>query len=627
MNKSESRRSFIKKSATASAGLTFGISTLNAAGLISVFGTNYNIDYKRSGRKISFNLPLKDNVPAVEVRLYSNANKYIFEYDDVSQNAPKVKNEQTKDVWMPGYDEQAVIRRQSSSEKRFPVVDLVVAQNMEAVVDFNRVEQGKYNFNEHGFKLLSKEVRIPNNQVDHWGNTLILDPKTNSIKGFYLTSKVKVDASKVTFEFDTLRDDWEGLISVHQVDTKELIASTAVLWDVKLPEISTGTGVSRERMISSLSWATKHILDCENTNPDSEAFGGEYLLYDLSAKTRLRSFWSWAWGPSAKMMLEASKIKGVDTGITNRQLKQRAIDLMGVTLKKQVLDPSSPAYGVVQTSLHEASTVDTLFLVGWGWMPLYRETGDSSYIDAGKKVVDAANRLMDQYVDMIPQAYLFERKTWKKIMSFESSMGLPGLAGLYLATGNEYYKRTTIRLANLLIKAFEKENGLWGVFFYEETRTSSEVNYWTKAFGYIADGLIEAHKVAPDQGYLKKVVRIAEQVMDSQALDGSFAVRFDRSAEFVGIGDKATALWAGLFIRIYKLNGDKIYYNAGMKALEWCMDHQYFGQDSIARGAIVGRSWPSGITFRHWFDVVVTYTVSFFGNSLIEALSLDEFQK
>ena len=63
-----------------------------------------------------------------------------------------------------------------------------------------------------------------------------------------------------------------------------------------------------------------------------------------------------------------------------------------------------------------------------------------------------------------------------------------------------------------------------------------------------------------------------------------------------------------------------------MKAIEWCMDHQYFGADAVARGGIVGRSWPSGINFRHWFDVVVTYTVSFFGNALAEALSLEEWK-
>ena len=64
-----------------------------------------------------------------------------------------------------------------------------------------------------------------------------------------------------------------------------------------------------------------------------------------------------------------------------------------------------------------------------------------------------------------------------------------------------------------------------------------------------------------------------------------------------------------------------------VKRLEWCMDHQYFGDDIIARGSLVGRSWASGITFRHWWDVVVTYTVAFFGDALAEALSLDVFSE
>jgi uncharacterized protein YyaL (SSP411 family) len=235
---------------------------------------------------------------------------------------------------------------------------------------------------------------------------------------------------------------------------------------------------------------------------------------------------------------------------------------------------------------------------------------------------------MDEHDDIwIPQAYEFEKKAWKEIMSFESSMGLSGLSALYIETGDTYYLDSTIRLADLLLRAFEKENGLWGVFFYGETKKSGPVNYWTKAFGYITDGLIEAHRVAPEKGYLEKAIRITEQVITTQASDGSFSVRFDRSSEFVGVGDKATALWACLLIRLYKINGEKKYYTSGMKALEWCMDHQYFGQDTVARGGIVGRSWPSGITFRHWFDVVCTYTVSFFGNALAEALSLNEYKK
>ena len=242
-------------------------------------------------------------------------------------------------------------------------------------------------------------------------------------------------------------------------------------------------------------------------------------------------------------------------------------------------------------------------------------------------LADAANRLMDEHNDVwIPQAYIFADDRWKDIMSFESSMGLPGLSALYRATGDEYYKKTTIRMADLLIRAFENEEGLWGVFFRKETMKTGKVNYWTKAFGYIADGLIEAHRAAPEKGYLLKALVIAERILATQASDGSLSVRFDRSPEFVGVGDKATALWAVLYLRLYKITRDKKFFTAGMKALEWCMDHQYFGQDAVARGGIVGRSWSSGINFRHWFDVVVTYTVSFFGNALTEALNLDEWK-
>ncbi len=627
MTKNESRRSFIRKSAVTTAGLTFGLSGLNAARLGELIRENANINWSRKGRNVSFKLAIPADISEVEVRLFSNANNYIFEYDDESPFAPKVENEQTKAVWMTSFDEAAIARKKSSREQRFPVVDIMLKSDMEAVIEMDFKEEGIYNFNGQGKKALSKEIRIPNNQLDHWANSMILDPKSNSIERFYVASKVDVVSSKISFDFETLRDDWSGLISVYDADSKELLASAGVSWELNLPEISTGSGVSRQRMIQSLSGATKFLLDCEYKNPNSKACGGEYLLYDLSARTRMRPFWSWAWGPSAKMLFEASAIKGVDAGVSNKQLKQRAIDLMQLTLDLQVLDKSSPAYGIIQTSAHEASTVDSLFLVGWGWMALHKETRNSKYIEAGRKLADAANRLMDEHNGVwIPQAYLFADDKWKDIMSFESSMGLPGLAGLYLATGDEYYKNTCIRLADLLIRAFEKEDGLWGVFYYGKTKKLGEVNYWTKAFGYIADGLIEAHKAAPEKDYLKKALVIAERILETQASDGSLSVRFDRSSEFVGVCDKATALWAGLYLRLYKLTGEKKFYTAGMKALEWCMDHQYFGDDAVARGGIVGRSWPSGINFRHWFDVVVTYTVSFSGNAILEALSLDEWK-
>jgi len=627
MTQYESRRSFLAKTAAATAGLSFGGCTLNTARNKEDVGLPNAIQVTKKGRSIAFHLPLPDNIPVVEIRFFSNANQYIFEYDDVSPHAPKVDNDQTRGVWMASFDAGTEARKQSSREQRFPVVDLVLTPDMEAVIEMNLTEPGEYSFNDFGTKPVTKEIRIPDEQIEHWGNSLILDPKSNSIKEFYLAATVKCIDSNVNFEFDTLRDDWNGSISIHDAETKQLIASTSVVSEIKLPKISPGSGVSRERMIESFSWATKYILDCQNTNPDSDVYGGEFLLYDLSAKTRLRPDWSWSWGPSAKMLLNASRIQGVDAGLSSRQLLRRAIDLGYASLRQQILDPSHPAYGVLRTSRRVASTVDTLFLVGWGWVPLYEATGEYRFLEAGKKVADKAKWLLDEYEDvMMPQYYVFKEKTWSHLMSFESSMGLPGLAALYRTTGEEIYRDTLVRLADMLIRVFERDDGLWKVFYYEEKGKATAVNYWTKALGYCVDGLIEAHKAAPDQGYLKKALRITEHVLKAQAADGSWAVRFDRSAKYVGTCDKSTALWAGLMIRQYKMTGNKAYLASGIKAIEWCMDHQYFGDDPVARGALVARNWASGINFRHWWDVVVTYSVSFFGDALAEVLSLDKWK-
>ena len=115
----------------------------------------------RNGRTISFHMPLSSTVKTVEVRLFSKANDYIFEYDDESPYAPKVENEQTKAIWMAGFDEAAAARKTSSREQRFPVVDIILKPGMDAVVEMDLQEEGAYEFNEHESKTLTEEIYIP----------------------------------------------------------------------------------------------------------------------------------------------------------------------------------------------------------------------------------------------------------------------------------------------------------------------------------------------------------------------------------------------------------------------------------------------------------------------------------
>ena len=125
MAKPESRRRFIIKTAAVTAGLSFGIPRLRAARFATEIKEEGSFNLKRDGRTISFSLPISGNLSAVEVRIFSKANTYIFEYDDTSTHAPKVENEQTQEVWMADFDKATLARKKSSREQRFPVVDLV----------------------------------------------------------------------------------------------------------------------------------------------------------------------------------------------------------------------------------------------------------------------------------------------------------------------------------------------------------------------------------------------------------------------------------------------------------------------------------------------------------------------
>jgi len=236
----------------------------------------------------------------------------------------------------------------------------------------------------------------------------------------------------------------------------------------------------------------------------------------------------------------------------------------------------------------------------------------------------AAQRLMDQADgEMIPQAYRLKEGTWIRHMFYETSMGLKGLAALYIETGEALHREIMLRFVDRLLNAFQREDGLWQTMLYSQTGEVSTCNYFTKSFGYSAEGLLAVHEAAPDLGYIDRAERIAEHILGAQAPDGSWPVRWDRPAAEVGVTDKGTALWALLFLRLYRATGEESYRQAGTKALEWCIDHQYFGEDTVARGGIVGRSWPSGIIYRHWFDMVTTYTMAWFGCALLESLSLN----
>lgn len=594
----------------------------------------------QNGRDISIELPVSDSIKTVEVVLSSDANCYIFEYSDVSPITPGNPRDNSEAVMGTEFAERQEERRHINKGVYFPVVDIAVQDNMQGVLKINKVTEGQVavNGNFHPESIpVSDVMYIPSDRLEHWGNGVFMDSNDNTIESFSLKATVDIADGLCKYNFKTLHDDWSGKISIYTNDG-ELLGEEEIEIRSLPAKGHSESGLSKRRMLESLSATVKFILNCRNLKRDSTTFEGLFLLYDLKTKNRLMSDWTWAWGPAATLLLRASELDSLDVGMSKEELRALAIEIADASLRQQITDPDHPARGLVRTTnefaptyphgfINRASAADTLYLAGWGWMPFYKSTGEKRYLEATVKAAEAAGRLMDISAKSkvpIPQAYDLKKEKWDGSMFFESSMGLGGLGQLYVETDNLKHKKILVKFVDLLLATFQREDGLWETNLNDESDTLAPCNYFTKSFGYNAEGLIAVHEALPEGGYLERAEKMADYVLKAQAEDGSWTVRWDCSAEEVGITEKGTALWALLFLRLFKITGKEKYHAAAMKALEWCMDNQYFGDDSAAVGGIVARSWTSGILFRHWFDMVTTYSMAFFGNALVESLEMEE---
>jgi hypothetical protein len=144
----------------------------------------------------------------------------------------------------------------------------------------------------------------------------------------------------------------------------------------------------------------------------------------------------------------------------------------------------------------------------------------------------------------------------------------------------------------------------------------------TRGMGWAMEGLLAAHRMKPDGGYLDRAKILAEHLLRWQHADGSWSINADRPASVVGTAEKATALWSLLFYRLYHETRDPRHLTAARKALTWGVVNQYTGPDLEARGSVVGSAHDAGVGYRAWFPLSCTYTSAFFALAAMEELRL-----
>lgn len=589
-----------------------------------------NIKIEKQGKTISIKGVLPRKITEVQIQINSSRNYSISSYHQISHLNPM-------------YNQLIQEKEPTSWNIFYPVVDVSLTEKMQGVAIFEKSFNSRYSVNgmfiEEIYQLNSDSMVIDSKQLYNWENNIYLQPADSKMTSFYLAEKIPIVEGKLDKKYILLSEDWSGeiiisLLPEHKEYYKETVKTGNSVKKQDILSLHKITDLSKERLIASLHATIEFTIRCQDKSANSETRNGLNIFYDLDAKTFRRPTWIWAWGPSIKLLLESSKIPELTSIIATDSLIRIAKEIGDVTLKFQERDSSHPAYGIITSRWSENkgtldlnygfeqyfSIADAQFLAGWGWIPLYKETGDRRFLDGARLLTETTGKLTKSF-DIIPMDYMNRASKWKDYSLNEQGFGTEGINELFKIDPNSKYQAIGDAYMEMLLKIYDTDEGLWNRRYQIDKNETFPTAHNTKAQGWAMEGLLACYELTEKKLYLEKAEKMAEHLINNQLQDGSWSVIFNSKYE-KEICEKGTPLWGYLFYKLYHFTKDTKYLNAARKALGWCLNNQYNGLDPFAYGGLVGITRASGVIYRAWFPLECTYASGFFGLAVLEELAL-----
>lgn len=578
----------------------------------------------KNEKRLIIKVPMPSGCTLGEIRIKSDRNSRISSYREISPANPKSEEvlESYKkyhaDIW-------------------YPVVDVILQRGMKAATGFLNADNAKYILNGPYFsdkRDLSAKEEFPSEKLFHWENSLFIEPETVQMNDFYIFQQIPVIGGKITSEIELLSLQWSGEIEVLAVEgaTKTVVTKAKItsenIQTIKYEKNS--NCLSEARLHKALDGTVNFILRSRIRDASHPANGGLFLFYDLDAKLYRSSHWVWGWGPSVSLLLETAR--QLPNKFNDKYLQKVANQIGEASLTFILEAPSQPVHQMmisrwdrgIQWDDGYAGAVtpaDALFMVGWAWMPLYSQTGDSRYLEASKWQAAKTDSLFNRWI-VPPHSYYFDKVGWSDWVIDETGFGVEGYAAIHQITKDPQLINSARQYIDRHCQVFEQENGLWArIYYYSDGRLVPSRNM-TRGLAWAFEGLLAAHRMMPESNYLEKAKRMADQIIKYQLPDGSWSFRYNQSVEETGYSEKGTAIWSYFLYRLYFYTKNEEYLQSARRALKWCLNSIYDGPDVEANGSILGLSEQSGVGYRQWFNVSCTYTSAFFGLAILEELKL-----
>lgn len=578
------------------------------------------LSVEREGRTLRLRgtAPLACNV--VEIELRSDRNAVVSSIRDVSPCHPDAEEER---------------RRQAGARGNlfYPVVDVKLERGLRAEVEFSGVgENGRCVLSGPLWReeeKLCERLTIPSGRLQVWENSVYVSEGAARMTDFALVARLPNLTGRWEYSFRLLSDDWRGSVRAYGVTGEGRVELGEVR--VRGAKAARESGrandaLSEENLSEALDECVEFTTRCQIEDRRHPFHGNLFLFYDLDARVYRSFHWIWGCGPSVEFLLRAAERES--HGGRREELRGRAKAIGNCALRFLLKEEGHPCDGALLTRWDRdldqpagysacVTMADALFFARWAWAPLYRCTGDASYLEALREQCRVTAGLLEKW-EVIPHSYYVDRGEWTDWVIDETGFGSEGFAALQEHRPDEGMRNAGIRFLDEHVSLFEREDGLWDRLFEYSTRRMAPSKGMVRGLGWAMEGLLAGHRLAPENGYLEKARRMADAVMVWQRPDGGWSFEGKRSRDEVGDSEKGTPLWSWLLYKLYQECGEEGYRQAAGRALQWGLRNRYRGPDAEARGTLVGCSPQSGVGYRQWFRVSCVYASAFLGLAILE---------
>ncbi len=579
------------------------------------------------GRELTAEAILPRSGGEVIFEFISDRNTPVSKQSDVSPRHPNAEQERMNYPY--------------SVEMWFPVVDIQLEPGMTAQAEIKNYDDRIY-VNSFAWKkpyyLQNGHITIPAEHLVQWENGLFVKTRDAVLTKFSLQKKCLVlptISKRALCNVNLLSDHWSGTITVHyEIDNHwESLPPCRFSTDTQSEE-KNPPQIGCSSLEQSLNESIRFILGTCNNCVTSPHKGGFYLFYDLDADTYRQGQWPWGWGPAIRLLMDSSHISSVSKEFSSELLRKTGYNAAKASLRFQAYHPYHITDGLGttrysprqydKTGFQELVSAgsDSGFLVGWGWIPVYKETGDPIFLEAAKAYAQSVENVLSAF-DLPPQDWLTASGDWIDFTIDESGFGTEGIAELYSVTGEKKYAELAAKYMDRHTKYFERPDGLWNRCYNWHKKETTPTFYNTRGLGWAFEGLLATWHANPEKKiYLEKAVKMADVLLTGQQPDGSWNYNYIQPVSEVGTSEKGTALYSLLYYRLYHATKDGRYLAAARNALKWCMEHQYMGENMHARGGIIACSPASCVTYRAFFNACCNYTSGFLGLAILEEMKL-----